>query len=381
MNATDATFAPVSLNDAVAAAEAVRADLGASFLDREIEIDVLLTALVAGEHVLLLGPPGTGKSAIAGAFAKAIGGTLFQKLFTKFTTDQEVFGPVALSGLREDRFRRVTTGYLPEADVAFLDECFKANSAILNALLTALNEREFDNDGQRGRIPLKIAVGASNELPEDEGLAALYDRFVLRRWVSYLKDDAQIERLLLMGGEPTTTATISEAEVACLRAHRDAVDIRPLVSFLLELFRKLSTDHGIEVSDRRKRKLVKLIRSRAALAGDSVATKRHAKIALEALWDEPAQRAQVADTFREIAGPDDEDLAIQLMDAAREAMAVVDMKASGAAFTRPAGEALTRLDEIASHLRDLTPSEYSAKILERVTGFRQVIAREMASRF
>src|SRR5262249_8007401 len=129
---------------------ALERDLNSAFAEREREIRGLLLALLAREHVLLLGPAGTGKSALANCACAAIhGATFFQWLLTRFSSPEEMFGPVSLDGLKNDRFRRIPTGKLPEAHVAFLDEIFKANSAVLNSLLTALNERAFDNDGGR----------------------------------------------------------------------------------------------------------------------------------------------------------------------------------------------------------------------------------------
>jgi MoxR-like ATPase len=141
--------------------------------------------VLAGEHVLLLGPPGTAKSALVRAIAQAFGGTYFERLLTKFSTPEELFGPISLKALEQDRYQRVTAGKLPEAEFAFVDEVFKANSAILNSLLTAMNERLFHNDGAPTQMPLVALFGASNELPEGKELEALFDRFLLRFDVQY----------------------------------------------------------------------------------------------------------------------------------------------------------------------------------------------------
>lgn len=124
---------------------ALRAQLLLLFPERQVVIDGALAAVLAGEHVLLLGPPGTAKSALVRSLAQAFGGTYFERLLTKFSTPEELFGPVSLKGLESDHFTRVTTGMLPEAEFAFVDEVFKANSAILNALLSVVNERLFHN--------------------------------------------------------------------------------------------------------------------------------------------------------------------------------------------------------------------------------------------
>ena len=139
-------------------------ELSAALIERDDEVDLVLTALIAGEHALLVGPPGCGKSLLLDSVLARTGGAKFSILLTKFTTPEEVVGPVSLAALREDRYVRITSGKLPEADYAFLDEAFKASSAILNTLLKILNERTFDaGDGVARRVPLKLCVAASNE--------------------------------------------------------------------------------------------------------------------------------------------------------------------------------------------------------------------------
>ncbi len=249
---------------------ALIAALEAGLLERDAAVRLALLAALAGEHVLLIGPPGSAKSELARRLHRAFADTrYFERLLTRFSTPEELFGPLSLAALESDRYERLTDGYLPTAGIAFLDEVFKANSAILNALLTLLNEREFDNGSTRRPVPLVSVVGASNEVPDDEALLAFYDRFLLRVAVLPVSDAAFGALLIL----PTAAAAvpaqpITGAERAAILVARDAV---PLADDALSALRSLRTwlvaGGGAAPSDRRWRQLVGLLRVAAASEG------------------------------------------------------------------------------------------------------------------
>jgi MoxR-like ATPase len=252
---------------------ALLTSLGHGLLEREAPVRLALLAALAGEHVLLIGPPGTAKSALArrlhGAFANT---RYFERLLTRFSTPEELFGPLSLKALEDDRYERLTEGFLPTAGIAFLDEVFKANSAILNALLTLLNEREFDNGTQRVRTPLVCVVAASNEVPADDALHAFYDRFLIRVPVAPV-GDANFAALLALGDAASAVAApILPAERDAIAAAARGVALRDeFVRACTALRQWLAAHDEPALSDRRWRQLVALARTAAASEGRAAA--------------------------------------------------------------------------------------------------------------
>ena len=188
------------------------------FVGRDEVVDLIALAVTAGEHLFLHGPPGTAKSALIRQFATAVRASYFEYLLTRFSEPNEVFGPIDLVRLREGTVATVTTGMLPEGEFIFLDELFNANSAILNNLLTVLNERIYRRGAEIHRLPLLSLFAASNHLPEDEALRALFDRFLLRCHVDNLKRE-EMPRLLAAGWELEQAGPLeSSVSAADLRA-------------------------------------------------------------------------------------------------------------------------------------------------------------------
>ena len=331
---------------------ALRSSLQAAFCERDREIDSLLIAALAREHILLLGPPGTAKSELARAFSGAIqGASHFEWLLSKFSTPEELFGPVSLSALKADRFARVTTGKLPEAHTAFLDEIFKANSAVLNSLLAVINERVFHNNGSPVSVPLLTCVGASNELPESAELGALWDRFLLRHWVDYVASPDSFATIVSGSSSLRSSATITLDEWDQARAEVLGVALPQAVIDALWRLRSELAPEGIVASDRRWRKCAALLRAAAWLDGLSEVSVEHLSVLSAALWNVPDQAPKVAAACARFASA-------ELADAQRAYDGLVEVlqklpQASDPAFEAKAPAARRELSKGVAKLRNL----------------------------
>lgn len=275
--------------------------VGTGLVERDIESRLVILALISQEHVLFIGPPGTSKSMLGRRLSQLCGGPFFQRLFTKFTTPDEIFGPLSLKALENDQYVRCIEGFLPTATVAFLDEIFKANSAILNTLLTILNERQFDNGAGTRRVecPLKCVIGASNELPESEELDALLDRFLLRAQVSPVSDEGLLEILSSSGPGKEDELVDSERNYSDgldevsrnVSSSLQSIEMNQNIAVLLKDVRNFVTDTlGQYVSDRRLIKAARLLRVSAATHGRKQVDIIDVLLLQHMLWTYPQQK-------------------------------------------------------------------------------------------
>ena len=262
------------------------------FVGKDTIVDLLGIALVAQENAFLLGPPGTAKSALVRALSNCIeGGNNFEYLLTRFTEPSEIFGPFDIRQLKEGELVTNTAGMLPEAALVFLDEIFNANSAILNSLLTALNERLFRRGKEYRPLPALLFVGASNQLPDEPTLAALLDRFLLRIPCGYVAPD-QLGAVLKAGWQlatqaQTTAPTITPEQIRALQQQARQVDLSAIQEPWIDLVHRLR-NAGLALSDRRAVKLQHLFAASALLAGRQVAQRSDLWV-VRYIWDTEEQ--------------------------------------------------------------------------------------------
>lgn len=354
--------------------QAVRRELKAEFIERDRLVDGALLALLSRQHLLVLGPPGTAKSMLAKALCQRAGGErYFEWLLTKFTTPEELFGPVSLSALEAGRYERITDGKLPQAHVAFLDEVFKASSAILNALLTVLNERRFHTGSESVQVPLLSLVAASNELPDEEELAALYDRFLLRFTVGYIEHDYKFARLLQMPAAPEgEPASLSAPELFALQAEVPKVAVPdPVVREIIELRRTLNAE-GVVASDRRYRQSMIVLRAAAVLEGRDTVSVGDLAWLEHVLWSDPEEQAKVAEALGRALSGHEED-ARRLLFQAKEIHAYAYRPwPDPEARARAVLESLAKLQQISQKLRGMAEDSAQrgrdTEALDRIVG-------------
>jgi len=301
--------------------------LSSGLVEREVEVRLLLLAGLAQEHILYLGPPGTAKSELGRRLSKLCGGTYFERLLTRFSVPEELFGPLSMRALEEDEYVRQIDGYLPTAEVAFIDEIFKANSAILNTLLTILNERLFDNGAKRFRVPLLCLVGASNELPESEELDALYDRFLVRRQVNQVSASGLMEMLTTSKGKYQAASlshpgmamssndeeqeapllTQEDFETTRERAEVEVEVTQEVLNIMADLRQYLQEkcEPPVYVSDRRLVKSVALLQVAAYCTGRKSVIPRDCMLLQHVLWQRPEESEKIYEWLLQALTQDD----------------------------------------------------------------------------
>ena len=286
--------------------------LNSGLVGKEKVMKLGLLSILSGENMILVGPPGTAKSEISRRLREILADTdsetYFEYLFTKFTTPEEIFGPLSIKQLQNDKFERNTEGYMPSSRIVFLDEIFKANSSILNTLLTILNERVFHNGLKREKTPLISLIGASNELPfENDELTALYDRFLIRVVVGYVSDEEIEELLDIKETEMEIPAEIkfTESDLNEIRNESEKVRVtsgikRTVMQIRQEYNKIFAEDNHEIISDRKLVKMVKLLKISAYLNGRDKVDFSDLMLLTNCLWNNPENIEKVTKLVLEV---------------------------------------------------------------------------------
>jgi MoxR-like ATPase len=388
---------PTSVTAAVVNLQQVEMELRNDLYEREEAIRAALVALVARTHLVLLGPPGTAKSELIRLIADRIcdpngqGLSSFVYLLTRFTTPEELFGPVAVSKLKNDEYERKTKGKLPEAQLVFLDEVFKSSSAVLNSLLTLMNERIFYNGDQVMQTDIMSFLCASNEMPQGDDLEALWDRFLLRLEVGYLSE-SNFEKLLqsrvsLVSGNQGS-ARMSQTELRLLQEHAARLPIPPaILTALATLRRDLQVQKGIIASDRRWVQCLRVLQAHAVIEGRDVVEEDDLALLSLALWRQPEERAEISRMVTRLANPlnakahELKDLAVSLWREAQGKMRLLVADEQASARAQIALETLGKVKRVVRQLEgvkvqateQLRPLKRIDQALARVHAIRKEI--------
>ncbi|GAB4489985.1 MAG: AAA family ATPase [Raineya sp.] len=283
--------------------KAILASLSEGIYDKNEVLSLGLLTALSGESIFLLGPPGVAKSLLARKLKYAFkDGKSFEYLMSRFSTPDEIFGPVSIRKLKdEDKYERIVAKYLPDANIVFLDEIWKASSAIQNALLTILNEKIYRNGEQEVQVDIRCIISASNELPQvGEGLEALWDRFLMRCQVSEIKNPENFLKMItakqdVYADTVPENLKISENELEIWQEQIDEVEIPEEVLNVIQILKhrieeyNAHTEHKIWVYDRRWKKIVRVLRSAAFLNDRKEVDLMDCFLMVHCLWNEPSQ--------------------------------------------------------------------------------------------
>ena len=312
---------------------AITDELAGEFLERADVVRALVTAVLAGQHSLILGPPGTAKSALARELTCRIDGArLWEILLGKFTDPKKMFGPIDVAALMQGTYTQVFAGRATESDIAFIDEIFKCSAGALNETLAFLNERLYhpENGGPPITCPLIAAITASNELPSGEETAAIYDRLLVRVEVDYVADPSSFAALLRSAASaPGPARTKTTVQLASLRRAVDrevpAVTVPDgIVDAVCQLRAGLRRQELV-CSDRRWKQAIRLLQASAYLAGRAEVTDTDLAVLVHALWDSTAERPTVEREVLQLVNPDARE-ALDLLDGIDELEAQLDAK-------------------------------------------------------
>lgn len=365
---------------------AIRSELKTIFLEREDVIDDLMRALVAGQHLLMLGPPGTGKSALAEELtARIVMARIFKWLLNKTSDPSEVVGPVSIKNMERDKYIRILDGKLADCEIAFIDEIFKSNEPTLNAMLPILNEKIVYNDGKAIKIPLKMMIAASNETPEEgEGLEALYDRILIKHDLSYIKDPANRESMMGMynnrrnpftqsNGMNKTTVTIDEIDV--VQYFKDAVVVPQRVTTAFGKLLNKCDKQKIKFSDRKVNWCMDIIKANALLNGRDTADDEDLASLVYILWEEKKDIQFLKEEIAKLINPYDQSVTKYYAESMEIINGVLDLaKTDKKKATEESLEVKSKVEVIIGKLdKTIAQAKANGKDITAMTGKRDEV--------
>jgi MoxR-like ATPase len=335
---------------------AIEQELNRIFVERNETIRGIILATLAKTNILLLGPAGVAKSALIKQWNRRIKNAVyFEWLLTKFSTPEELFGPPSFKAIENDQYRRVTSGKLSDesTNTAFIDEIFKANSSILNSMLTILNERIFYNDGAPTKLNLFTIAGASNEVPEtDDNLDAFFDRFLLKYHIEYIKEDGNFARMLEndLDAEPENFITKQEI-LEAQEAIKTIKFSNEMMQIYIKMRKTLSTE-SFHVSDRTYKLVINLLKAQAWLSGRESVDTPDFEILKHVVWTLPDQKKRAQGLILDIIAPEKKRI-LELLENCRETYANVLTKKQSKERHNEAMEALHKLKDASKEIEKL----------------------------
>ena len=354
-------------------------DLCASYVERRETIEALVAAIIARRHVALIGPPGTAKSSLIRDLAAGLGDmTYFSWLLTEFSVPEELFGPLDISALERGEYRRLTGGKLPEAELAFIDEVFKAGPAILNTMLSLMQERLFYNNGAPTKTPLVSLIGASNEVPSGEQqLEALWDRFTVRLQVDYIRDRSNFGRM--MNGRVGAAAhLVDSGDLADAQQAAAKTDVGSGILDKIVQIRDALHQQGIVASDRRYKESLDILRARAFLDGRDRVVEDDLTAYQHILWHDPSQSQEVSRMVFSVAEPllvaitEIEDGALEAIKEARQVLHSDEI--AGTEESDRLLQAITQLREAKKKLTQVEEQASGERVERKLQETRQRVA-------
>ncbi|WAM00352.1 AAA family ATPase [Streptomyces sp. Je 1-369] len=364
----------------------ISGELSDRFFERADVVRTLLVTLLAGQHSLVLGPPGTAKSELARELTgRIVGASYWEILLSKFTAPTRMFGPIDVAALARGEYRQVYEGRATTAHIAFIDEIFKCSTAALNETLGYLNERIYhpENGGEPIRCPLIGAITASNELPVGEDSAAIYDRLLVRIEVGYLEDPSNFAALVRSAVSRPTAPRRTTVELAALQeavtVGVPSIEVTDAIVDAVCTLRAALRRKELVASDRRWRQAVGLLQASAYLDGRPVVAETDLSVLTHVLWNSPAERPTVEREVLHLVNPDAKealDLAdtIEELEAQLDAMAGQSREALSDWVIKKAHNKLATAGQRLEKLREEAANAgRSTSAIDRVTGRQRAV--------